>query len=67
MQISAFNEKFHTAFVDTQHETIAGVVLEQFGDMPSVGSSIEIDDYRFEVLETTDKKITKLKVTELNG
>ena len=67
MQISAFNEKFHTAFVDTQHETIAGVVLEQFGDMPSVGSSIEIDDYRFEVLETTEKKITKLKVTELNG
>ena len=63
MQISVFNEKFRTSFTDAQHETIAGIVLEKFGDMPLIGTKIQIDEYTFEVLETTNKKITRLKVT----
>ena len=63
MQISVFNEKFRTSFTDAQHETIAGIVLEKFGDMPLIGTKIQIDEYTFEVLETTKKKITRLKVT----
>lgn len=65
MQITNFNETFSTDFPDNQHETIAGIVLEKFGDMPSIGAEVKIDEYNFKVLETSKKKIKKLKVTQL--
>ncbi|MEL3909352.1 MAG: hemolysin family protein [Treponemataceae bacterium] len=65
MQITNFNETFSTEFPDNQHETIAGIVLEEFGDMPSIGAEVKIDEYNFKVLETSKKKIKKLKVTRL--
>lgn len=66
MQISEFNEKFHTEFNDKNHETIAGIVLEQFGDMPALHAKVIIDAYSFEVIETSKKKIKQLKVKQVN-
>lgn len=67
MQITDFNEKFKTEFKDNNHETIAGIVLEQFGDMPAINSKIIIGDYSFEVLDSSRKKIKSLKVKKIDG
>lgn len=65
MQISDFNKRFKTDFTDNNHETIAGIVLENFGTMPEVASKVTIGNYSFEVLETAKKKIKSLKVKKV--
>lgn len=66
MQISDFNEEFRTNFSDTQHETIAGIVMEKCGEIPAQNIAVIIDGYRFEVVDASKKKIKLLKVTEAN-
>lgn len=44
------------------YETIAGLILDHLEKIPHQGQFIEIEPYRIQVLQATDKKIVKVKI-----
>ena len=44
-------------------DTLAGLLLEMKGDFPAVHEKFDYENFRFEVLEMTDRRILKVKVT----
>lgn len=47
--------------------SLAGFLLDRFGQLPEVGDSIEIDAFRFEVAEVTNRRIAIVMVSRLAG
>ncbi|WP_038310563.1 TerC family protein [Kingella kingae] len=47
---------------DMEFHTVAGLVLEEMGDLPEVGDAIEFHGWRFEVLEKDGHKIERVKI-----
>ncbi|MEM9101412.1 MAG: transporter associated domain-containing protein [Pseudomonadota bacterium] len=61
--IDDFNEYFNQAFCDSEFDTIAGLVLQAFGHMPSQGEVIAIENFNFEVLHADGRRINLLRAT----
>ena len=47
------------------YETVAGLVLHQFGRLPELGEATEAEGWRFEVLDFDDRRIDKLLVSKV--
>lgn len=47
--------------------SLAGSLLARFGELPEVGDSIEIEGFRFEVAEITNRRIAVVIVSRLVG
>lgn len=45
------------------NETLAGVILEEFGDIPNEGETIQIDNYSIEIIEREGNKLITVKLT----
>jgi CBS domain containing-hemolysin-like protein len=63
MDVDLLNELFGTRPEGKESATIAGLVSELAGRIPSKGEVIEDDGLRFEVLDSTDRKIERVRVT----
>jgi putative hemolysin len=63
MDVDRLNELFGTRPEGKESSTIAGLVSELAGRIPRKGESVEDDGIRFEVLESTDRKIERVRVT----
>ncbi|MGB0360615.1 MAG: HlyC/CorC family transporter [Endozoicomonas sp.] len=61
--IEDFNEQFTTKFPDDEFDTIGGIVMQEFGHMPIRNESVEISDFRFDVLNADGRRIRLLRVT----
>ena len=66
VEIADFNEYFDVGFADDEFDTIAGLVIEAFGHLPSVNETIAIDNFTFKVISGDSRKITQLEVSR-NG
>ena len=63
MDVDRLNELFGTRPEGKESSTIAGLVSELAGRIPRKGEIIEDDGLRFEVLESTDRKVERVRVT----
>jgi putative hemolysin len=63
MDVDRLNELFGTRPEGKESATIAGLVSELAGRIPRKGEVVEEDGLRFEVLESTDRKIERVRVT----
>jgi CBS domain containing-hemolysin-like protein len=63
MDVDRLNELFGTRPEGKDSATIAGLVSELAGRIPRKGEVVEEDGLRFEVLESTDRKIERVRVT----
>ncbi len=63
--IGDFNEYFDTDFSTDEFTTIAGLLTQGFGHLPTVGESITLDDFNFEVLHADNRRISQLRVTRI--
>lgn len=45
--------------------TVSGWIIEQLGEIPVVGATFEFSNLRFEVTNSTNKKVSQVKVTVL--
>ncbi|MBV8801437.1 MAG: CBS domain-containing protein, partial [Gammaproteobacteria bacterium] len=63
--IDDFNEYFDTSFSDEEFDTISGLVLQKFGHLPKRGEVIQIENYRFKVLHSDNRRIYLLEVTQV--
>ena len=63
MDVDRLNELFGTKPEGKDSATIAGLVSELAGRIPRKGDIVEDDGLRFEVLESTDRKVERVRVT----
>jgi putative hemolysin len=65
MDVDRLDELFGTKPEGKESATIAGLVSELAGRIPRKGEAVEEDGLRFEVLESTDRKVERVRVTSL--
>ncbi len=61
--IADFNAHFGTQLADDEFDTIAGLVMQQFGRVPRRGESVTLDEFVFHVLRMDRRRIETLRVT----
>jgi magnesium and cobalt transporter len=62
-RIEEFNQFFNAALPEGEFDTVAGLVMKQFGRMPRRGESINVGEFEFRVLRTDRRRIDSLRVT----
>jgi len=60
--IEEFNEHFHVQLPDGEFETVAGMVMQQFGRVPRRGEAVVIAGWEFRVQRTDRRRIDSLRV-----
>ncbi len=65
--IEDFNERFGTAFSDTEFDTIGGLIMKHFGHLPKRDESIAMGELMFEVLNADSRRIRLLRVSPIGG
>jgi putative hemolysin len=63
MDVDRLNELFGIKPEGKDSATIAGLVSELAGRIPGKGETVEEDGLRFEVIESTDRKVERVRVT----
>jgi putative hemolysin len=63
MDVDRLNELFGTRPATTESATVAGLVSELAGRIPQKGDVVEEDGLRFEVLESTERKVERVRVS----
>jgi len=64
-EIGDFNAAFGTAFSDEEFDTVGGLVLREFGRMPTRGESVMIEQLRFTVVRADSRRLHTLMVERL--
>jgi putative hemolysin len=63
MDVDRLAELFGTRPEGRESATIAGLVSELAGHIPQKGETVDEDGLRFEVLESTDRKVERVRIT----
>jgi magnesium and cobalt transporter len=62
-RIDEFNQYFNTALPEGEFDTVAGLVMKQFGRMPRRGESVALGEFEFRVARADRRRIDMLRVT----
>jgi magnesium and cobalt transporter len=65
MTISDLNSEIGSELSDEQAETIGGLVLHEFGELPQEQEKIQIDGLHIEVTEVEDNRIKELYMKKI--
>jgi putative hemolysin len=57
MPVLEFNQKMGTQLSDQWGETIGGLILHHYGELPSKGATIELNGLRFTVMDVEENRI----------
>jgi len=49
------------------YTTVAGLILDALGRIPDVGEHVDVGDWRFEVLDATDRAIDLVRLSRIGG
>ena len=60
--IDDFNAFFNTEFSDDEFDTIGGVVVNAFGQLPSRNQSIQLNQFEFSVIRADERRLSSLRV-----
>ena len=60
--IDDFNAFFETEFSDDEFDTIGGVVVNAFGQLPSRNQSIQLNQFEFSVIRADERRLSSLRV-----
>ncbi len=61
--IEEFNEYFATHFPDDEFDTVAGLVMKEFGRLPRRGEAVVIGGIEFRVLRADRRRVESLRVS----
>ena len=67
MSIEQFNREFNKNLPEEGSETVGGVVLDRFGELPSIGSTIVVEDVEFVVESIENNRIQELVVRKMES
>jgi magnesium and cobalt transporter len=60
--VSDFNKVFNAKFPEDEFDTIGGVVTHHFGHLPEREEKVDINGYKFEVLNADNRRIKLLRL-----
>lgn len=60
--ISDFNQVFGAKFPEDEFDTIGGIVVHHFGHLPEREEKVDVQGYRFEVLNADNRRIKLLRL-----
>ena len=63
MDVDGLAELFGTKLEERESATVAGLVSELAGHIPRRGETVDDGGLRFEVLEATDRKVERVRIT----
>ncbi|MBX3708719.1 MAG: CBS domain-containing protein [Gammaproteobacteria bacterium] len=63
--IDEFNVYFHSDFSDEEYDTIGGLIFKHFAHLPKRGESLKLNNYRFKVLHSDNRRIYLLEVKKI--
>ncbi|HEU5382632.1 MAG TPA: hemolysin family protein [Ktedonobacteraceae bacterium] len=66
ISIDEFNDLMETKLENEDYDTLGGFLYAQLDKIPVVGDTITFDNYRFTVLTTRGRRITKVQVERLS-
>lgn len=61
--VEEFNEYFGSQFSDEEADTVGGLLLQKLRHIPERDETVELDEYRFTVLNADSRQIRLLKLT----
>jgi len=61
--IDEFNRYFHAELPEDEFDTVAGLIMKQFGRMPRRGESVSLGEFEFRVARADRRRIDSLRVT----
>jgi magnesium and cobalt transporter len=62
-RIDEFNHFFRTELPEGEFDTVAGLVMKQFGRMPRRGESVTLNEFEFRITRGDRRRIDSLRVT----
>jgi len=62
-RIDEFNKYFHAELPEQEFDTVAGLVMKEFGRMPRRGESVALGEFEFRVQRADRRRIDSLRVT----
>jgi len=62
VEIDSLNDEYEMTLPTGDYETVAGLILDKLERIPHHGQIVHLDDYRIQILQSTDKKIIKVKI-----
>jgi putative hemolysin len=63
-----FAALLHLTLPPSRHyQTAAGYLLQHFGAIPNVGEHIEVDGWRFEIVDLDGRRIDKVLASEIDS
>jgi len=63
--IQDINEALETQFSDDDYDTIGGLVVAEFGRVPEVGETVEIDGWSFTVKAADDRRLHAMEMRQV--
>jgi len=66
-EIEEFNEYFSSSFSESEFDTMGGILLQAFGHVPTKGESIEINHFKFEIINADTRRIKLIRVFKLTA
>lgn len=64
--VADLNEEFDVTLPeDKDYDTLAGLLFDRFGHIPTGGETVQVDGVVFEVLEADDRRIQRVRVTRV--
>ncbi len=61
-EIDRLADEYGIALPEGDFETVAGLILDKLARIPHQGQIVNVDPYRIQILQATDKKIIKVKI-----
>ena len=65
MTLPQFNRLVGAELDDDEADTIGGILLRHFGELPPAGASVAVGGFQFEVVSTASQRIDEVVVTAL--
>lgn len=62
VEIGKIEREFDTELAADDFTTVAGLVINQLGHLPTVGEAIEFRGLRFEVMEANERQVSRLRI-----
>jgi putative hemolysin len=67
LNLEDFTDETGVELPDGPYETVAGFVVSQLGELPSVGAVVEVDGHRLVVTELDGRRVARISVTSASG
>ncbi len=65
LELDFLNEKYSLDFPESESETLSGYIIQEHESIPQPKETIFIGNYRFDIINVTDKRIEMVKLKRL--